>query len=1402
MEHTFNDDSLNSRFAKLGVNPELKLSVLGGLLQNDESPLEKFLLTHDDHGCRGLKATLLCQVVTSECYLVSGTPEVWDVTREWEGATHFVSGLAYGATVVATITSKNQATNADSAQRLRSRLDALLRFLESSLSIPDERELCNGDGLMRLPNRNSLDGRLEADCPRQMDKCAVDDGGSMGDACATGDGSQLLECPELNDSSDIPRVEISAGESDVPGGRRQPERHPDDAAHMGGCSVKQGLTSLESTSEEAFAMPDLGESICRVEQLFQDIHDVEEELRFFYEEVNRATRDHGHGVVFRTEGRIVDGCKGKLEKICERATQAVGHAAVEIRSGRMDCSALNHIVEELREHFCLPKFKDCLMKHRVILEEKVRFFRELHSFGIYYVSAADERVASMKIVSEHARDSLHILVRNTIVEREGLFRSNLELLKRLVVQRRREEGEATDTEDSVSGTDRVSRASAEGEGGRGGGEGEGAIVLVGGRGTDRRRCFHFYVIEITGAAGQESTEAPVSNTNGCRAENGNEGTESCDDPHLPPLSLDTAIRFYEKGKLIHDDVWMHMERTSALCLVRSNEMELLEPRIATTSSLGAPNRTARLRCRCPGSVNGLCSPIERVWHCERCTAEVEYGYDGFAYCECGRCPVGSLRYLCRDKVHKDDTYVRFRTSAKLQDELDKLKRSEEINILLLGETGVGKSTFINAFVNYLTHEKMDDAREDLIALIPSKFTICKDGDFEECMVSIGDEGDANETSGSGKSSTQSCKAYVFHYGDRVVRLIDTPGIGDTRGIEQDKNFENILRFLGHHPEVHGICILLKPNNARLTVMFRFCIMELLSHLHKSAKDNIAFVFTNARSTFYRPGDTMPPLREMLQKIRDSPPNVDIEISKKTIYSLDNEAFRFMAAMKQGVEFGEKQKADFAESWKVSVDECRRLMKFVFNRKAHRVQDTVSRNLQVLAEKVKDVNFSAKHISDLKKQLYVPAIDLEYVALDQPHTVCTSSSCRDIVTTGSVAKYDYRTRCHKPCYLTNVEINIVNNPDLQNCAAMHPNRLHCNQCGCPWSAHMHVMTESKHIQVNLRDNNIDQQIKTKEQAVEAMKKNIKDLENRASELKKEQQIIARMSARFTQFLKSNAIAAYNDSLLEYLGHLIEEEKNLRSEGMNNAEVLNGLIRLKETYETEIRILSEAETTIDPALDPSSGIRLGLPASASPSSCSSVSAEDINAMVHELFALQINGCMIRQTMEEYDKALKAVHFAYSETVVRPARTWSDRGKSASRAAGSSSSRGCSHPPCQCHSRSGFEGTHQGCKQQYMVQMGSVSLCSYNTVNANGCNHCHDQPIHHNHQAHYHSHTMDNVWNGHSSCGTHHGNDFSWGQENAYYDDRLGENSYACRCGARTTTQRPPVAVNQGLRIPSLF
>jgi len=177
--------------------------------------------------------------------------------------------------------------------------------------------------------------------------------------------------------------------------------------------------------------------------------------------------------------------------------------------------------------------------------------------------------------------------------------------------------------------------------------------------------------------------------------------------------------------------------------------------------------------------------------------------------------------------------------------------AKELNILVLGETGVGKSTWINSFANYLQYESLEEAeKNELVTVIPTSFTITDDN-YEERVITTGS--DSNEVLRAGESATQRPRTYNIPYNNELmIRIIDTPGIGDSRGPSQDKvNFQMIMDHLACYKEVHAICILLKPNNARITVLFEFCIKHLLTHLHRDAIRNIVFCFTNARNTFYR-----------------------------------------------------------------------------------------------------------------------------------------------------------------------------------------------------------------------------------------------------------------------------------------------------------------------------------------------------------------------------------------------------------------------------------------------------------------------------------------------------------------------------------------------------------------------
>ena len=147
--------------------------------------------------------------------------------------------------------------------------------------------------------------------------------------------------------------------------------------------------------------------------------------------------------------------------------------------------------------------------------------------------------------------------------------------------------------------------------------------------------------------------------------------------------------------------------------------------------------------------------------------------------------------------------------------------------------------------------------------------------------------DSNEIGNTGDSQTQFPQEYLIETETADYCLIDTPGIGDSRGIHKDKeNFANILAFLANYEKINVVVVLVKPNISRLTVAFKFCVLELLTHLHRSLTDNIIFAFTNSRGTFYRPGDSFPVLKKLLREY-----NINIDLKPPRYFCFDNECFR-------------------------------------------------------------------------------------------------------------------------------------------------------------------------------------------------------------------------------------------------------------------------------------------------------------------------------------------------------------------------------------------------------------------------------------------------------------------------------------------------------------------------------
>ena len=377
-----------------------------------------------------------------------------------------------------------------------------------------------------------------------------------------------------------------------------------------------------------------------------------------------------------------------------------------------------------------------------------------------------------------------------------------------------------------------------------------------------------------------------------------------------------------------------------------------------------------------------------------------------------------------------------------------------INILLLGSTGVGKTTFINAFANYLVYDRLDEALNGKMqVIIPTSFFHTDPDTFRDYRIQIGEEEHGEQTREVGQSNTQQCRSFVFPIGDRVLRFIDTPGVGDTKGIDQDeKNFQDILDYISQFEHLKAIFILLKPNEERLVVSFRYCINELLRHLDQGAKDNIIFVFTYSQATFFMPGSTNSILPVLLKEHREKS-GVEIPYSIQESFLFDNEAFRFLALRKNGIRLVNQQTQSCTNSWDRAVQECSRLIKHVMTRPFHALSYVLSLNEaeQLVRKLPRPIAESARliqvniHLAQehKKKVLNNPQIASQGIpqkAMDpkpiNPQTVCTHQKCRQTTGEGANQKVEYKLICHDDCYVKGVQQEKIADELIQDCQVMH------------------------------------------------------------------------------------------------------------------------------------------------------------------------------------------------------------------------------------------------------------------------------------------------------------------------------------------------------------------------------
>ena len=145
-------------------------------------------------------------------------------------------------------------------------------------------------------------------------------------------------------------------------------------------------------------------------------------------------------------------------------------------------------------------------------------------------------------------------------------------------------------------------------------------------------------------------------------------------------------------------------------------------------------------------------------------------------------------------------------------------------IMAVGETGSGKTTLLNSFLNFLMEIKYEDNFRYKIIL----------------------EDISNKA--PGESVTDNVCIYYIRTNLQdlpYLRIVDTPGFGDTRGITYDKKIIDMIRqaFTDHCDSINAICFVAKSNQTRLNNFQLYIFAQVMALFGKDVGENFMAMLT-------------------------------------------------------------------------------------------------------------------------------------------------------------------------------------------------------------------------------------------------------------------------------------------------------------------------------------------------------------------------------------------------------------------------------------------------------------------------------------------------------------------------------------------------------------------------------
>nr|XP_055037875.1 uncharacterized protein LOC129425859 [Misgurnus anguillicaudatus] len=261
------------------------------------------------------------------------------------------------------------------------------------------------------------------------------------------------------------------------------------------------------------------------------------------------------------------------------------------------------------------------------------------------------------------------------------------------------------------------------------------------------------------------------------------------------------------------------------------------------------------------------------------------------------------------------------------------KKKPHKTILMVGETGSGKTTLINAMINFICGVQRKD----------------------KIWIKITD--DQSDRS-SAHSQTSIITVYDVYIQETSVDLtiIDTPGYGDTRGISLDKEIvmklHNLTKSAGGVHKIDAVCFVIIAHQNRLSDRLQYIFDAVQSLFGKDIAENIVLLFTH--STGARPKNALTAVKEA---------KVKCAVDEK------NQPIYFLFDNCQG-ETDEEEQTIQDQSWDLSLRGFKGFFEFLDKTQPKILQKTqeVLQNREQFEKKISNLKSHVKSIEVKQNEL--------------------------------------------------------------------------------------------------------------------------------------------------------------------------------------------------------------------------------------------------------------------------------------------------------------------------------------------------------------------------------------------------------------------------------------------------